>query len=71
MSIDEKTTMPTEKSDAIAPAAQNPSQEYEVGEVSKVDIKAADPAFALVFGERVEYTEEEGKSVLSKIVSIH
>lgn len=71
MSNDEKTAMPADKHDGISPAANAPSDAFEIGEISKVDVKAADPAFALVgLGERVEYTEEEGKSVLSKIVSI-
>jgi ACS family allantoate permease-like MFS transporter len=71
MSIDEKSAMPADKHDGISPAVDAPSDAFEVGEISKVDVKAADPAFALVSGERIEYSEEEGKSVLSKIVSMH
>ncbi|KAF8857058.1 MFS general substrate transporter [Acephala macrosclerotiorum] len=60
--------MPSGKHDGISPVADIPPDAFEVGEISKVDVKAADPAFALVgSGERVEYTEEEGKIVLSKI----
>ena len=68
MSNDEKTARTLENHDGISPSN---IYDVDVGEISKVDVKAADPAFALVGGERVEYTEEEGKSVLSKIVSIH
>jgi hypothetical protein len=68
MSNDEKTAVPAEKFADISPA---PEDAYEIGEMSKVDLNTADPALALVSGELIEYTEAEGRSVLSKIVSIN
>ena len=66
MSNEAKMAPALEEKNAIAPVATNPM--YETGEVLKVDLDA-DPALAVLSGGILEYTEEEGKSVLSKIVS--
>ena len=66
MSNEAKTTNgASEKHGEVLPVATEPM--YETGEVSKVAVDA-DPALQFVSG-MIEYTEEEGRSVLSKIVS--
>lgn len=62
-----KTEAALEEKNAITPVTTNPM--YETGEVLKVDLNNADPALAVLSGGIIEYTEAEGKSVLSKIVS--
>ncbi|TVY29160.1 putative transporter [Lachnellula hyalina] len=64
MSNEAKMAPALEEKNAIAPVATDPM--YETGEVLKVDLDA-DPALAVLSGGILEYTEEEGKSVLSKI----
>lgn len=59
MSIDEKTTMSAEKQEGIAPAVEDSSDAYCEGEILKIDEQKADPALALVSGERIEYSEDD------------
>jgi hypothetical protein len=62
---EEKKTVPVDDT-GISTVADDAM--YETGDIRKVSINA-DPALDLVAGGVIEYTEEEGKSVLSKIVS--